>query len=266
MSPRLLPPLALALLLGGCRRVEDAPEDVDGLLHFLWRHAEQGEGTQLTEAVTNLHAAVDADVFTVVVEGSVSDLALDETEPFGRDVDPTDATGVFIVNRIPCTPAALEAILVHTAQDELRPGTYDSYDRVMADPPAPFLAGDSDRLGWDTTFAVSGFGIAYTASSRSGLRRVSEQPLDEGAPLVLRSHLLEDAAFDNPDSNNFIRQNYQLEAYWPHDGEMMHLYATWADTQMIGFEDEGEQSQRIQLNNLTDWSVETGELCAAGLP
>ena len=254
------------LLLGACRAVEPVPEDLDGLVHYLWQRADTGEDADVAEAVDNLHAAIDGDNLEGIVEGLVSSLSVEEVADLGRDVDPSTATGVVIADWIDCTRPQLEAVLAYEQQDELYVGVYDLYEREMLGSGEDFLAERTDRLGWDLVYQTSLLGAGYTVNSQTLMRRVASVPTEHGPALVLRAHMTEPATFDNPDSNNYLDQDYHLEAYWPHDGGMLHVYALWKDTRMLGFEDEGESTQRIILNNLADWDEGTSQICQEGLP
>lgn len=254
------------VFLGACRNVEPAPEDLDSLMHFVWQQLDEGTDEALNDAVLNLHDAIDGDALSDVLEGQVSYLSEEEVAYIGRDVDPGTATGVLLADRITCTMSQLEQVLGYAAQDELYTGVYDAYDRDL-DPSMPdFLAGTTDRTGWDVTYTSAVLGATYTVDSQSLMRRITEVQTPDGPATLVRAHMVNPASFENPDTNSFLDQDYHLEIYWPHDGEVLHVYALWKDIRMLGFEDEGEQTQRITLNNLADWDEGTGTLCQEGLP
>lgn len=262
-------PILLACLLvssTACRKVDAAPEDLDGLVHYIWQNLDEGDDAALTEAINNLHEVIDGDNLAVVgegdvIEGVVSDLTAEEVEMLGRDVDPTTATGVLLADRITCTMPRFEEVVSYEHQDELYTGVYDSYQRTMLSSRDDFLATTVDRLGWDLVYETSVLGAGYTVNSETLMRRLSEVETPEGPATIVRAHMLDSAEFDNPDTNSFLEQDYHLEIYWPYDGDVLHVYALWKDTRMLGFEDEGEQTQRITLNNLADWDEGTGQIC-----
>lgn len=250
----------------GCRKVEPAPEDLDGLIHFVWQQLDEGEDAALTDAVSNLHEAIDGDNVPVigdgpVLEGLVSHLTVEEVAHLGRDVDPATATGVFLADRITCSMPRFEEVVTYEQQDELYTGVYDAYQREMLGDRSAYLEGADDRLSWDLEYTTSVLGAGYTVQSQTLVRRVSEVQTPEGPAVVIRAHMREPAAFDNPDSNSFLDQDYHLEIYWPFDGDVLHVYALWKDTRLLGFEDEGEATQRIILNNLADWDEGTSQIC-----
>ncbi|TNE86507.1 MAG: hypothetical protein EP330_22475 [Deltaproteobacteria bacterium] len=271
MTRALLP--VLLLTAGACRKVEPAPEDLDGLVHFVWQQLDEGEDAALTDAINNLHIAIDGDTIGFpngdgdILEGVVTDLTPEEVASFGRDVDPSTATGVLLADRITCTMPRLEEVISYENQDELYTGVYDAYTRTMLSSREDFLANTNDRLGWDLTYETSVLGSGYTVNSQTLMRRITEVETPDGPATILRAHMRDSAVFENPDTNNFLEQDYHLEIYWPFEGDVLHVYALWKDTQMLGFEDEGEQTQRITLNNLIDWDEGTGTICQdASLP
>ena len=49
-----MPIFIVALTLFGCRKVEPAPEDLDGLVHFSWEHLEDVSPDALIDAVEKM--------------------------------------------------------------------------------------------------------------------------------------------------------------------------------------------------------------------
>lgn len=120
----------VALALIGCKKVEPAPEDLDGLLHWFWTHFDDGLDEELADGIVNLHEAVDGDALDEHMDGSISRLDDDEIALVGvTDRDAGDAFGLFLVNVYDCDLDQLEDILVHLDQDELYDDAYDSYTR-----------------------------------------------------------------------------------------------------------------------------------------
>ena len=84
----------MLVLLLACRNIEPAPEDLDGLLHYLWENGRTGDDAQLAEAIENLDAAVGD--FTETTDGVVSRLSTEEADlvsPRGP-FDPANAAGI----------------------------------------------------------------------------------------------------------------------------------------------------------------------------
>ncbi len=263
---RILIPLLTLVAFSACRKIEPVPEDLDELMHFVWQEIDEGSDEILAEAVNNLHKALDGNHFDELIEGEVSDLGENEVAFVGRSVDPSTATGMFIADRIGCTIPELNAVVAYEHQDELYTGIYDSYDRVSTSSVQDYLDRRTDTVTWDIVYSTSMLGTGYTVESRTLMRRVRDLQTRSGAAVLIRANLLGPAVFDNPDSNGFLEQDYHLEVYWPHNGGLLHAYALWKDTRLLGFEDEEEATQRVTLNNLADWDEDTTQLCEEGRP
>ena len=129
-----IPKLCVAIpwvCLVGCKPVDPAPEDLDGLLHFLWDHVDEGEDATLLEGVQNLHVVVNGQDLESVLEGEVTTLSVEDVAHLETSGDPQDAAGVVITKAVQCTGDMLQAILTHEEQDELYVGVYRSYEREM---------------------------------------------------------------------------------------------------------------------------------------
>jgi hypothetical protein len=252
--------MTLLWVLLGCKRVEPAPEALDDLFHFVWAHYDDEGDEALVDAVHKLDLAVDGGDLEPP-DGTVSDLTDAEIALVGvTDRSAAAASGVFIVNRFPCSPGQLERILSHDAQDELYEGVYESYARDFDSPASGWLSGSAARLSYDISYrADPPVGSAYDANSRGDLRRVDVDAV------IQRSVLPEPAVFDG-DGNSYLDQDYQLEVYIPVGGEIVHVYAMWRDANFSGFSMADESFQRIVINNMLDWDDQTAKLCDEGRP
>ena len=260
--------LPLLLLLGGCKKVEPAPEELDALLHWMWGRYDDGLDEELAEGGANLWDAVDGDGWTESWDGSVSALTKDEAAAVGvTDRDPADAPGVFLVNVYDCTLPRLEPILLHRAQDELYDGVYDRYDRTYSTSREDFESRASWTMGWDVSYEASLFGTSYSAEIEGGLRAVPEVETSEhGEFLMARTVLPEPARFEGDSRSQ--PQDYQLEIWQSRgDGTLLHVYGLWREADFgAGITSGDEGSQRILLNNLKQWDDDTEAHCAAGRP
>lgn len=256
----LSPVLVVFASLSGCRKVEEAPEDVDGLLHFFWQNAEADDDV-LAGGIANLHAAAGS-ALDDVLDGNVSRLTADETALVpGVDADPAAAAGIFMLNTFACDPAQLESILVFQAQDELRDNTYDAYARTYTSDLAAYESGAAPTLSWDISLSAQIVLSSYSSELMGDIRNV---PTETGRTFVQRTWFTEAATFEN---NNTWTQDYQLEVYYERaPGEIVHLYGMWRELDVAGFTSENSGVQRQVLNGMKDWDDDTEALCAEGRP
>jgi hypothetical protein len=250
------------LWLLGCRNITFAPEDVDALVHAAWGHHQEGDTDALARGFPDLAEAVGS--LDERREGLLSPLSTAAVGDLRPDVDPAAASGVYFANRIDgCTITQLRRILAEPDQDALYTGVYDRYERVRSDDPDAWATGEAETLSWDLEYDTSFVGSPYTVFSSSLLRRV---PLDDTEGVVARAHMSQPAAFENPNTNSRIDQDYHFEQYWPVDGGLAHVYAIWRDSRLLGIEDDNEGGQRLLLDRLADWDDGTEQLCAEGRP
>lgn len=254
----------MLLLLFACRSIDPAPADLDGLAHYLWQQGNTGDDAVVAEAVVNLQALVGD--LEDREDGQLTRLTTEEADlvsPRG-DFDPANAAGIYMTKRFyGCSPEQLEKVLVHAAQDELREGTYASYERVFQGDEAAYLAGETPSLGWTVDIASDIIGADYTEKLQGGIRRVETEV---GPAWVQITWMTEAAVFAN-DNNNFWNQDYQLEVYWqPENRETLHLYGMWRELQVFGFSSDNQGVQGQVLGGLSDWDDETAQLCLEGRP
>ena len=253
--------LVVVASLLGCRPVEPAPEDVDGLLHELWASWEDPDPERLSAIVANLEAALGP--LEEPADGEVSDLSREEiAAATDRDVDPAAASGVWIATGFPCTPRALEAIVTYPDQDRLY-DIFDSYERTFSSGRAAFLDARSDALDWEVVYgATVPIGVGYTAVLDAGARRIDSEA---GWLLLTRSVLREPATFDNEDA--VFDQDWRIELYWaPEPGRVVHVEGLWRHMDAGAVDTDNETVRRLILNSLADWDATTASWCAEGLP
>lgn len=268
---RALPLALLGLSLTGCKKLDAAPQELDGLLHWFWRNYEDASDEELAEGAVNLYDAVDADSWEELSEGTVSRLTRDEAAAVGvTDRDPADAPGIFLVNVYQCTLGKLEPILLYKDQDVLYDGVYDRYDREYTSSRADYESRASPTMTWDVEYEATILGSSYTANIEGGLRRVPKLDDEQSphGPLVLaRTHLPRPAVFEG-DGDKSQEQDYQLEIYLSRgDGTLLHVYGMWRQANFgAGFTSEDKGVQTILLNSLADWDTDTEAHCLAGRP
>ncbi|MBN2799100.1 MAG: hypothetical protein JXX28_08120 [Deltaproteobacteria bacterium] len=259
----------LLLALSGCKAVAPAPEDLDGLLAWMWRSYDQGDDADLAEAIRNLDEAIGAEAMDGVSDGTLSDLLPEDAARVGiEDRDPAGAQGLYLVRDYPCTLAQLEPILYALPQAEQYPDVYDSYVRAYTSDLDDYLARNTPALSWEVDYAATLLGDSYQAHIEGGLRYLGAlEPAETpwGPVLISRVYLPQAAQFD-AGSGKSMNQDYQLEIFYEREpGRIVHAYGMWREADYgSGLSLEDGAVQRILLNNLSDWDDQTAALCAEG--
>lgn len=259
--------VSLFYLLTACKAVEPAPTELDDLAHYFWDQFELSS-EELAPALLNLDAAIGADVTDAHIDGSISDLAADQIALVGKsDLDPSRAAGVFIANVISCPIDAIEQHTYALNQGELHDNTYDSYERAYTSDFDAYTSREVDSLEWESTYAVSGLGVEYTATLDGRLRylpALDAEVTPYGDALLVRGVLVEPAYIEGSDNERGLMQDYQLEVYYPRsETETVHFYIIWREmiyTSSIDF--DSESAQRLVLDGLVDWDNEAQVWCA----
>ncbi|MEQ1567805.1 MAG: hypothetical protein ABMA64_19350 [Myxococcota bacterium] len=256
------------LFLTGCKGVEPAPTELDGLLHWMWQRYDETDDEAMAEALVNLDAAIDGASVDEPRDGTIARMTAEEAALVGvTDRDPQDAIGLYLVNAFPCEWDDLTRVLSYPQQEELYLDVYDTYARTFDAGSArdPWLAGDQLRIDYDIDYSATVLGASYTVAARGALRTIPELD-DEASPfgafLVQRSYMPTPAVYAE-ETDKSLDQDYQLEVYWEHGGQIVHAYGLWRQANYgTGFDSESESAQRLLLNELADWDTTTSESCA----
>lgn len=280
---------ALALSVGGCRKIEEAPATLSTVLLDLFAGWDDATPEDYSQLALDVATVLDEDAIAAQWQkGNQSALtpeaqaAADLHAPPDDDgswtkPDPADATPMYLAKRFACAPDALADILVALNQDELYPGNYNSYSRSYVDSVDDFKSGASDRVSWtvDLTKSVLPY-PEYFETLNGGVRRVPvptglESPLAWSGEdmLVARTYIPFPAHVVDPDKGDSFHfdQDYQIEAYIPwENGDVVHLYGIWRQLDSSLGTLENKAIQQLMFSSLAAWDDDTAELCANGLP
>jgi len=249
----------------GCRGVDPAPEDLEGLLHYLWQKYPEGSDAELVDALENLDLAVDGAELEDTLDGATALLTDEEVALAGldREVDPSETAGVFIVDPFPCDIDTAETILISTEQDVLY-DVFDDYERQYTTDLDAYLDRETPRLLWEVTYTTTiPLAGPYTADLAGGVWRIPDSPF--GDFLLTRSVLVEPAVFER--SDGVFDQDYRIELYYgPRDGTVIHVEALWRHMHAGLANTDSESVQRFILNSLEDWDDQTADWCENGIP
>lgn len=248
------PLLLLLPLLAACAPPEPAPEDIEDLMLFTFRHYEADEGTNarsLADAGKNLltffdsRSWIDEDSndpdadFEAGFEATVERLTHDESDlldPEPEVNEPEAAVGVLVARWQDCTLQELDDIYMEADQGRLFPENYVSYERTRFDDRDCYAGGDCNASDWEADIIqeqnVIGTTYTYDMTLASGIRRFDAIPASDDitAPKlegrVSRTWLTNEAQIEPSDFARFY-QNYQIEIMVPSGSGLVHFYAQW---------------------------------------
>ncbi len=273
--PRHLTSAAILSSVGttGCT-VHPAPEDLDQLMRTLWSDVTERRDDLLRRDVATIDDILDlSNLDKGESRGSQSDLLPEDIAdiafltPSGDPAEPPDpalATGIHIIDEIPCTETQLLDVMLEPDQNEIY-GVYETYSRTYDGDPQDFRDGKVDIMTWKGDIdAFIPFPVisTYTYAFRAEARRVE---LDEGTGFLTRTWMPTPSTWDK-DGPEFD-QDYQLEVWRPSaDGKsFLHIYPVWRVMKAAGFDMETAGMQNITLEQMEKWDQRTAELCTEGL-
>ncbi len=255
------------LALFGCEEVPEAPHDVDGLMHHFWQKVGAGEDGDIAQGVVNLHAAIDGDVFIDREDGQLTALDADEIALVGSDADPSEASGIYMINPIACDLETVDDIVIALDQDGLY-DSFDAYQRTYTSDEAAYSSREALTLTWTVDYTVSvPLAGTYSATLDAGARwipAIDDDLSPFGPVLITWSTLAEPAEFDD---DGVFDQDYRVEVYYQPDSvRVVHSEALWRHMEAGLVSMASEDIQRLVLDGFADWDETTAEICAAGGP
>lgn len=260
--------LLLSLVLVGCKSIEPAPTDIDGLSHFFWNHYDDDDDEALAEGIRNAFAAIDPAALEEPMKGSISDLSREELDLVGKFDEPVgEASGVYFANIVNCPIGVAERGVYALNQDERHEGDYSAYNREYTSDLAAYESRETNLLGWHTTYSVDRLGVSMTVDIDGTIRytqAIDEESTPHGDFFLSRGILTEDAPLDgNDDGTLGMFQDYQLEVYFPlNENQTVHFFTIWRDVRYTSALDfSSEFLQDIVLDGMVDWDKDTEAEC-----
>jgi len=243
---------------------EPVPEDLEGLLHYLWAERLEGDDEDLATAVANLDAVVGGSTLATPLTGRTEALTDEElaTADLDREVDPSEAVGMTLVNPFACELDVAAELLVTADQDDFY-DTFEDYERRHLDDVDAWLDGELATIAWEVTYAVSiPLGSDYTADLAGGARRVGVD-VERGDFVLSWGVLTEPATFDNDE--DVFDQDYRIELFYaPVAGTVVHAEALWRHMEAGFVDTDDDVMQDLILDGILDWDATTAEWCETG--
>ena len=254
----------IIVLLIGCKSVEPAPEDIDGLSHYFWQHYDNEDDQVIAAGIVNAILAFDPNNLSEPIKGSISNLSTEELALVGKeDKNPDDLSGIFFANIIDCPISIVEKGVYATNQDERHEGDYSDYLREYTSDLSSYENRETNRLTWTTNYTVESIGQSLSAEINGAIRFIPDEFNEPMGPYFLsRGVLAKDAYFEGSDNRGMF-QDYQLEVYFPvSETKTLHYFTIWRDIQYTSTIDfSSETMQDIVLDGMIDWDLDAEAEC-----
>jgi hypothetical protein len=257
----------IAVATVGCKAVEPAPEDLDGLFHWFWTNYEEAGDDDWLDGINNAHAAMGMGVLEDVVDGGLGQFTREQMDlvDMRDDADPSELAGLYLLNVLPCTLEQIQDIVTSLDQMTMYDEAYESYEREYTSDEEAYFSGDAPTLSFRSVIGATMLGASYTETVEGLIRRVPTDDDFNYSPVILaRYHMPEEAVWDT--ASFFFTQDYQVEIYYERSpGQVAHLYGLWRHMGYGQGSTQDEGIARQVLNGLSDWDQRTAELCVNGL-
>ena len=252
----------------GCRAApEEAPTEVDDLVHFFFNEMDLDEAELVGSGGQNLSDWYDTsdDVVDGWADGQLSDLTVAEIETLEElewDPDPSMVVGVYVATELPCTMDQMMEITLEPDQLMYFPGNYDSYDREFDTDADCFIPGDCDQVDWhsDVQDTIAMWSMDYRLITRLKRFRYTDAD-DQDAEVILARNLMPAMADESISAAGF-EQSYHIEAFYPVSAEAtLHIYGLWNYSFIDGYPDDGDFWPNQYIDGLVEWDERFVELC-----
>ena len=253
----------LLLFLTGCifwsKPPPQAPENLEDLCKYIFKHLDDEEEEELQAGLTNLHTWLNTgdNLDSTVAGYQVHNLAdtdianLDERQRTIGD----NLIGAAVGYRHVYSPSELSRAMFVADWPSVVGGTYDEYDRQFSQDPSCIVNRDCLWLDYLTESTSTWVGLVTVISRNIGEIRWIETDL--GWMLIQRTWLIEpaDISWDGIDLNS----NYFVQVTMPNGTSgAIRTSATWIDTDYgaLPVDEDWAKNQVIDQMQQQDISIE----------
>jgi hypothetical protein len=246
----------MLLFLATACSVASAPEDLDGLVHWLWDNHGAKDEVDWEQTLANFVIALDP--LDELLTGDLSVLSAEQVSGV-RDADPSTCRGLVMARRYSCSLSQLEPILYALDQQTLYEGVYTDYSRSYTSDLDDYVGRVSPILTWQVSASAELLGVAYTEQLNGGLHFVDT---DAGGPALMAQAWMPGPATFEADGWSW-NQDYQIELWLePTPGTLWHVYGLWRDMDLGGLGMDNDGVANTTLDGMSDWDTQTEALCA----
>lgn len=222
----------VVVVLVGCKRPPEAPQELDELVGYLFEHVETEDSAYLEVGAVNLDAWLDVRLDETIEGYQVNKLAAEGVTALGEgEKDLADLAGAAVGDESQHAVADLGVAIAVDDPTLMYPGTYLSFDRVYEGDADCFVSGDCPFLQAETHGEmVYTLGLQVETHSMVQWRWVETE---FGRGLVQRTWLREPATI----SLDFlsVEQQYYVWMFLPVEGGgSRSIQATWVVATLTG--------------------------------
>ena len=239
----------LLIYLFACKPPVTAPEDLDGLLNFMYVHMEDEDDEALLLGMTNVFSFVDGNTEALEEGYDIAPLTKETIESIGQSIDFREQTyGVSIAYEIPHPVEDIAECYASVNLVEIYPDTYLSYEREFITDQECFLKQECNLVQYRSIIQTSlPFNATVTTNNMVEIRWFQT---DRGTAFVQRSWM-EGEAESSADWANLLAQNY-LEVSWSTETGTQSLAASWAALQLGDIPVPEDTAKNLALGSIRD--------------
>ncbi|HCP48159.1 MAG TPA: hypothetical protein DIU15_19125 [Deltaproteobacteria bacterium] len=270
---------ALSLLAPGCARPERAPEGLDELVLFAFRHFDSDDPTSaasLADALVGFESWWDEshDDPNTPYSAELVRLGPDELsilDPAPSRAQGEAALGVLYARHTVCTLDEVDRVYLENDQLALFPDSYEVYERHDTTGFDCYASGECEEAAWQADVQkveqVVFVEVTYNFTIAAGARRFQARPPDASLDAeelegrLARTWLMEEARLEPETVGRFL-QNYQLEFVLPRDQGVLHFYALWTEVQSTELNTEASIFLNSYIQGIEDYLDDFEAHCA----
>ena len=239
----------LLIYLFACKAPVTAPEDLDGLLNFMYVHMEDEDDEALLVGINNVFSFVAANQEALDEGYDIAPLSIPTLEIIEQSTEFREQTyGVSIAYEIPHSVEAIAECYAAVNLVEIYPDTYLSYEREFLTDQACFLSQECNLVQYRSIIQTAlPFNATVTTNNMVEIRWLQTE---RGTAFIQRSWM-EGEADSSADWANLLAQNY-LEVSWTTEDGSQSLAASWAALQLGDIPVPEDTAKNLALGSIRD--------------
>ena len=239
----------MLILLFACTSPVTAPEDLDGLLDFMYIHMTDENDDSLLAGMTNVFSFVDDNKEALEEGYDISPLSISTIEGIGQSTAFREQTyGVSIAYEIPHPVEDIAECYAAVNLVDIYPDTYLSYEREFLTDQSCFLNQECNLVQYRSIIQTA---LPLNATvTTNNMVEIRWFHTERGLAFIQRSWM-EGEAESSADWANLLAQNY-LEISWSTTSGTQSLAASWAALQLGDIPVPEDTAKNLALGSIRD--------------